>query len=343
MEKSYEVVYGADANFASVMGVSIVSLFSSNTDAQEINLTILDSGISEIDKRKIEIVCRQFHRNYPRWIPITNINKKLSLKLKADRGSLAQFARLFLAEVYPNDVCRVLYLDCDTVVTSSISELWNFDLKGKTLAVVKDAFSKYYRNNIGLSSNDIMFNSGMMLIDLVKWRSRRVEARLINFIKEKKGNIQQGDQGVLNEIIADEVRILETKYNSVSLIMMMDYQSIIKYRKPVNFYSKTEISYAKKNPVVIHYTSGFYVIRPWLKNSNHPRKYEWLKYKKMSPWRKERLEDNNKQFYVRLFYLLPQNIALAIAGFFQAYLRPYKNRMYYKLCDFYQHIFKDNK
>ena len=35
MEKSYEVVYGADANFASVMGVSIVSLFSSNTDAQE--------------------------------------------------------------------------------------------------------------------------------------------------------------------------------------------------------------------------------------------------------------------------------------------------------------------
>lgn len=336
MENCYEIVYGADDTFASAMGISLISLFNSNTDAKEINITILDSGISEPNKNKIENICQQFHRNPPHWVPVTNINDKLSIKIKADRGSLAQFTRLFLGEVYSKNIDRVLYLDCDTIVVSSIKKLWNTDLKDNTIAAVKDAFSKYYRKNIGLASNAVMFNSGMMLINLVNWRNSNVEERLIKFIKAKNGKIQQGDQGVLNAVLSNEVKVLEPEYNLVSLMVMLNYQDIIMYRKPVNFYSESEILYANKNPVIIHYTSGFYVIRPWIRCSNHPRKKEWLQYKQMSPWRNAKLENNKTSYYLKLFSMLPSQMLLSIAGFLQVYVRPWKNSIYSKLSKIYR-------
>lgn len=332
MKNCYEVVYSADNKFAPIMGISIISLFKSNIDAKEINITILDSGISRSDKDKIELICQQFHRKLPRWVSVTNINDKLSLKVKSDRGSLSQFARLFLGEAFPKNVSRVLYLDCDTIVVSSINNLWNTDLKGNTVAVVKDAFSKYYRGNIGLSNNAVMFNSGLILIDLEKWRNNNVEEKLIEFIRSRNGKVQQGDQGVLNAALSGKEKILTPEYNLVSLIEMMDYKDIIKYRKPVNFYSRSDILRAKKEPVIIHYTSGFYVIRPWITNSNHPQKDDWLKYKQISPWKNRRLERNVKSsYYIKLFHLLPFKIALSIAGFLQAYVRPYKNKLYSKI------------
>jgi lipopolysaccharide biosynthesis glycosyltransferase len=57
----------------------------------------------------------------------------------------------------------------------------------------KDAFSRQYRANINLEPEDVMFNSGVMLIDLNRWKRQKVEERLLKFIAMKQGRIQQGD------------------------------------------------------------------------------------------------------------------------------------------------------
>ena len=82
---------------------------------------------------------------------------------------MAQYSRLYLADLYPSSVKKVLYLDCDTIVLSSIEEIWNINLGDNIIAALNDAFSSLYRRNIGLRKTDIMFNSGVMLIDLDKW------------------------------------------------------------------------------------------------------------------------------------------------------------------------------
>lgn len=329
-KNKYEIVYAADNNFAPIMGVSIVSLFENNRDAEEINLTILDSGISSVTKDKINLICQKYSRKSPRWVPAVNVEKKLSTSVNADRGSLSQYSRLFLTDVYSKEVKRVLYLDCDTLVVSDIKKLWNTNLGDNVIAALKDAFSKQYRGNVNLPGNAIMFNSGVMLIDLDKWRQENIEGQLIEFIKSKNGKVQQGDQGALNAVLSAKTTVLAPQYNAVSLMFVMSYAGLLKYRKPVNYYSEKEISNAISDPVIVHFTSGFNVVRPWFKDSNHPKVKEWLRYKLDSPWKNMTLsEENNskgRKIAYQLFYKLPKFISLNIAGILQAYVRPLKNR-----------------
>lgn len=87
------------------------------------------------------------------------------------------------------------------------------DLSNNVIAALKDAFSRHYRKNIELKDNDIMFNSGVMLIDLKKWREENIENRIIVFFLKYKGKVQQGDQGVLNAMLSSKTATLSPKFN----------------------------------------------------------------------------------------------------------------------------------
>jgi len=247
--------------------------------------------------------------------------------VSVDRGSLSQYARLFVSSILPNNLSRVLYLDCDTIINKSIKELWNIELGGKTIAAMMDAFSKHYRPNIGLQKNDIMFNSGVMLIDLNKWKQKKIEKQLLNFIAEKQGKVQQGDQGALNAILSKDTFCLEPKFNSVTIFYDFSYREMLIYRKPVNFYSEKVISEAIEDPAIIHFTTSFLSLRPWVMNCTHKYVDVWLKYKALSPWKDKPLWSDTRsrwfKFLVRLYTLLPSSLAIRIAGILQAYGRPF--------------------
>lgn len=330
--ENYEVVYAADDGFASIMGVSLVSLLENNQDLDGLHVTIFDSGISSDNKNKIEEIFQKYNREMPRWIKPIDIQKKLSLNVTTDRGSLAQYSRLYIQDYFENNVTRILYLDCDTLILDSIKELFTIDLKNDTVAAVKDAFSKYYRKNINLSENDMMINSGVYVVDLEKWRSNHIEDQITDFLISQKGNVQQGDQGVLNAVLRGEIYALSPKYNLMSIFYEYSYDKMIKYRKPVNFYTQEEISQAKENPVIIHYTSAFNAVRPWFKGATHPETTEWQKYYEMSPWKDVPLKESHKKgikkILFSLYNFLPNGLSLEIASIFQVYLRPLKNRLF---------------
>ena len=198
------IVYASDDRFAEILGVSLVSLYENSKDMTDIVVYILDSGIKKQNKDRLLSVSRCYGRHDITFIRAKNISEKLSMNVAVDRGSLSQYARLFVSSDLPLDLNRVLYLDCDIIINRSVRELWNLNLNGKIIAALMDAFSKYYRQNIDLEENDIMFNSGVMLIDLGKWRKQKIEEKLLRFIASKKGRIQQGDQGALNAVLSHD-------------------------------------------------------------------------------------------------------------------------------------------
>lgn len=325
------IVYASDDRFAEILGVSLVSLYENSIDMEELVVYILDSGIKDENKSRIESVSQMYFRTPPVWIPAQDISKVLSMKVTVDRGSLSQYARLLVSSEIPDAFGRILYLDCDTIICKSIRELWNLDMKEKTVAALMDAFSKHYRTNIGLSPDDVMFNSGVMLIDMTRWREKCYEDKLLRFIQLHNGRIQQGDQGVLNAILSDDVYCFEPKFNSVTIFYDFTYEDMLIYRKPPTFYTKEEIQGAIENPFIIHFTTSFLSRRPWMKGSRHKYVGLWLNYKEMSPWRTNALRDDYrpvwKQYGVRLYSLIPQKMALHLAGMLQAYIRPQINRV----------------
>lgn len=326
----YRVVYASDDNFSEVMGISIVSLLDNNKEAKNINIYILDSGISETNKENIRAICKSYERNEPIFIEAINIEKKLNMSVQLDRGSVTQYARLFISELLPKEIERVLYLDCDIIVNKSLTELWNLNLNGKTIAALMDAFSKYYRKNIELNDSDIMFNSGVMLIDLERWKKLNIEDKLINFIKRNNGKIQQGDQGVLNAVLSNETYCFEPRFNLVTIFCDFTYKDMLIYRKPPYYYDEELIKKAITDPVIIHYTTSFLSERPWIDGCNHKYVDLWIKYREMSPWAKQSLRENNNKFkkiFMRIYNTLPYKVSLSIVSFLQVYVRPLKRQL----------------
>ena len=326
------VVYASDDKFAEILGVSLTSLYENNKNMEQIHVYVLDSKISEENKKKLESVGTAYNRSSIHWIPAKDISEELHMDVAVDRGSLSQYARLFVSSVLPADLERVLYLDCDIIINQSLDELWNLDMHGKTIAALKDAFSKWYRTNINLKPTDIMFNSGVMLIDLKRWKEQEVEKRLLKFIASKNGKIQQGDQGALNAVLSHDTYCFEPRFNSVTIYYDFSYKEMMIYRKPPEFYTEEQVKEATENPVIIHFTTSFLSRRPWIEGCQHRYVGEWIKYKDMSPWKDSPLWDYKKAtgvkgISVKLAGKLPRKLMISVAGIAQAYGRPVINRI----------------
>lgn len=325
-ERIAHIVYATDDNFAEILGVSLISLYENSKDMEEIIVYILDSGISDLNIEKIKIIADKYERREPIFIKAKNICTELGMKVTLDRGSVSQYARLFVSSNLPKDLDRILYLDCDVMVEKSIFELWNLDLQGKTVAALMDAFSTQYRINIDLQPNDIMFNSGVMLIDLLKWKKQRIEDKLLQFIENKKGKIQQGDQGCLNSVLSHEIYCFEPRFNVVTIFFDFTYKEMLTYRKPPFFYSEEAIRKAVEDPTIIHFTTSFLSKRAWIKGCEHKYVDKWLKYRELSPWNGIELSDDNRPWWKQkgllLFRKLPRNIAIRMARYLHVYCRP---------------------
>lgn len=327
------VLYASDNNYADIMGISIFSLLENNQDMDDIRIYIINDNISEDNCKKIENIFETYGRKMPIWKKVKGINEALQMEVYEDRFSQVQFARLFLEEIIDEEDDRILYLDCDTIINDTLEELWSMPLEGKIGAVLADAFSPLYRKNIGLEKNDLMFNSGVMLIDMVKWREECVGHQLRAFIRAHKGIVQQGDQGVLNAVLSKKVCTFSPRYNFLTNYSAFSYKDMMVYRKPVNIYSKQEIESAKAEPCIIHYTSSFMVARPWENGMEHPYKKLWMDYKDKTPWNekieKEKRMKKWKMVYVRLSEKMPYKVALICSGILQAYVRPVYGRWKY--------------
>ncbi|MBR4319625.1 MAG: glycosyltransferase family 8 protein [Oscillospiraceae bacterium] len=326
--RELHIVYASDNRFAEILGVSVISLYENNQSMKKIYVYVLDSGISEENKEKLRSVSRKYQRDEIQFISARNISQILSVDVSTDRGSLSQYARLFISRDLPQNLERVLYLDCDIIINDSLFELWNLNMKGKIIAALKDAFSRQYRKNIELHPDDVMFNSGVMLVDLKRWAEFKTEQKLLAFIKRHNGVIQQGDQGALNAVLSKETYCFHPKFNSVTIFYDFTYEEMLIYRRPVHFYSERTIQEAKEHPVIIHYTTSFTSLRPWIQGSQHPYKDKWLDYKKKSPWADALLwnapEQNGlKGAYIKLSKKMPRWLMLRCSSLLQVYGRPF--------------------
>lgn len=267
------VVFASDDNYAPFLSIAMFSLIKNNAnDFDKINMFILDDGISDANKTKINKLFKDYHCSisFIRTKKLDNMDFNIiGIERNFNKSSLTAYARLFVSTLLPNSIDKVLYLDCDSLIVDSYKDLWNLDISNYYCAGVLDGINTAVKEKLGFNKNDNYINSGFLLINLKKWREENVEEKFIRFMVENQHRFYQHDQGVLNNVFKNNILIVEPKYNLQIYFQTLPYDLARKFTcMTTKYYTKEIVDNCRENPVFLHFCGPNYD-RPWY-NKDHP-------------------------------------------------------------------------
>lgn len=319
------ILYTCDNNYVWLMGISMISLFKNNETLKDIHVYLLGTDISHDNKKLLKSIAKDYKRECTIIdMPEVDIPKKLI----STRWPRSAFNRLYAAKILPCNVKKILYLDCDIIVLNSLKYIETTKLDEYPIYGVKDCISKGYKKNIGLRPESPYINGGVLLLNIEKLRNIDISKKMDNFLKKYEKCIHYADQDILNGTFKDEIGVLPPEYDVMTLEYMYTYKEIKLMRKPSNYYTEREINNAVNNPCIVHFTTNLLNIRPWYKNSNHPKAKDFIKYLKISPWADKELEEmrintkNKKNAVFKILNKFPKKIELRLLGFIHSNIYP---------------------
>lgn len=324
------VVYCCDNNFADVFLVSAKSLIENNQNNM-LFIYLINNGISEEKIKKIKAMESEGVK--VEILPFPDLGKYFSMMIKVDERhlSISTYGRLFISELLPSEIEKVLYLDCDIIVCKDLGELYSYHLDEKILGGIDDCKSKKYRWVLGLSDNANYINAGVLLIDLKRWRHEGCEKKLVDYIQAHNGIVHFEDQGAINAVLNSQIKILPLKFNVMTHLYDMSFNELMSFRKPVVQYNNDDIEEAKKNPIIIHYTSSFLTLgRVWNGNTNHKKKDIFWNYMDKAGIKDKThfILNGRRRVMAIMRRYIPRRLYIKIAMIMHEYIEPIK---YYRV------------
>lgn len=162
------VAFTIDNNYPIFTLITINSILLNNSSNSDYHFFIVENNLTNKNKQKME----DFVKKRNQEISFIKINepliKKEIYKYTEHITSIA-FARIFLPDLLPKDVSRVIYLDSDLVVTSDLKELYDTDLKGQVAGISLNDWDVYGDGKLYKFKNGY-YNTGVILFDIEKAR-----------------------------------------------------------------------------------------------------------------------------------------------------------------------------
>jgi lipopolysaccharide biosynthesis glycosyltransferase len=138
--------------------------------------------------------------------------------------SPGMYLRLFLPDLLPPRVERLLYLDSDVLVHGGLGPLWELPLGDAPVAAVRDGMirSMAYEGGIpgagpGVPSTAPYFNSGVLLMNLPVWRRLDVTGQCLEYLVAQRDRLRFPDQDALNLVCFDRWVRLRSIWNDTVL------------------------------------------------------------------------------------------------------------------------------
>ncbi len=288
MNRHLHIAFATDDNYTRHLGVLIASILENSGD-ETFTFYVLDGGISEENRRNLESL-RDIRDFEIQFIPqdLERL-KDCPSRLWYTKNT---YSRLLLPEVLP-ELGRILYLDCDMIVRGSLLELWNADLRGKSLGVVpcETEFAYYWKRWVRFRGT--YFNAGMLLMDLEKIRKEGTFLETLKWLAENPKKVFCADQDGLNAVFAEDKTILSHRWNWES-----DYSW--------HYYMKYTIftpGYweAAGNPTIVHYVGKF---KPWDEKTQNAYRETYWNALARTPWkeaRPQKLRGKDWRYFVMSF------------------------------------------
>ncbi len=268
------IALASNNNYAVLMATLINSILCNHYTTEPISFYILNDHISKSNQAKVNSLISDSDRIQIIWKNADDVFPK-NVSFPADNSAFPSttYLRLFAPFIVPKNVEKLIYFDVDMVVKADVSELWNIDMQGYTVAAVLDvgktAGVKWggipnYKA-LGIDADAPYFNSGMMLIDCKKWIAQDIPNQVFTAMRENIAHVNYADQYGLNVVFTGKWLQVNPMWNWFA-----------------NNYHPS--------PKCIHYLD----IKPIFKsyNSDPIFRKEFFKYLEMTPWREMSLKSD---------------------------------------------------
>lgn len=273
------IVYSTDDNYAQHCCVSMASIILNSDENSYFNFIILDGGIT--DKNKDKILQLKNIKNCD-IIFYDMAEFDFSSYKAREYISEATYYRLLLPKLLPNNINKIIYLDCDIIVETNMKKVWNIDIEDYSVLAADDECGVSQCRRLALPIKNRYFNAGVLVLNLKKLRQFDFYHECIKSYKNNEDIITLQDQDILNIVLNKKCKFIDLNWNTNSRIYLGN--NLKGYNIPLFecSYSKEDANNAKYNPYIIHYTD---VVKPWDIYCNHPLKNEYFEYLKFTKFK----------------------------------------------------------
>ncbi len=265
-----------DNNFIMQAGVLLTSIINTNKN-NPVTVFVFSESLNETSKEKLSAITDS--TNVSLVFKKINLASLPPLPLEGkEHITVATYYRLLIPYLLPEDVDKILYLDCDMIVLDSLTDFYNTDLTNTNAAAVIDMFNDDKRINTRLHYSETAgyFNAGMLLMNLTNWRKNQISEKAIKFLGEHPELCEAHDQDALNHALNGDYLKVSARYN-----MQLDFFCDFKYLIVKDSYY-SDIEESRLKPCIIHFTGP---TKPWLKNCKHPYTCFWDFFQNQTKWK----------------------------------------------------------
>jgi lipopolysaccharide biosynthesis glycosyltransferase len=266
------VVTIANDEYSLTLAVMLKSIETNLKSGTKAKIYILNKNLNQKSKDQISNSLKSEILEL-NWV---DINEEKIQGLKVDGHiSIETYYRLLIEECFPQ-YSKVIYLDADIVVTTSICELWNLEFNNKHLLAVPISSKKsgFVNGERGLPSYKLLdipcttrtFNAGVMVLNLNLWRRDSISQLVIKYLREYKDHVLWWDQDGLNAILYNKWLPLNTKWNAMTSHLISQQDSLL---------TKIEFEEVCSRPFIIHFAGP---LKPWYSNYEGPFQNIFLEY-----------------------------------------------------------------
>ena len=157
------------------------------------------------------------------------------------RFSRAVFRRLFLDDILPPGIDRIVTVDSDMLAARpGLSRLAGFDFGGRPLAAAYDmiflmdfkgdALARQFqksRQRLGVPLDTPYFNAGLMAIDRAAWRAEKLTDRVTEALRSEPARYPFMEQDALNATLKGAFAPLSPRFNFMGDFFLLDLERVI--------------------------------------------------------------------------------------------------------------------
>lgn len=268
MKSQIDIILTSSDYYAPFTSVTMASILLNVPTDRNIAFHIITEDFSKKNKMKLMELnsIRKFDIEY-KYISCKEMN--LPIPPQARVSNIA-YARLYAGTLFPA-LKRALICDSDLVFDHNISELYDIDLNDNISAIAQDPLErgeKKWWEFLDVPDQYPYLNTGVILLDLDKFRNKKCENKIINNYNLYKEKLVFIDQDLIYICLSENNKQIDQKWNFLPNIYYSDT-------------SKKEALFEES--FVYHFGGGR---KPWIW-ANIDKAEIWWSYAKKTPFYEE--------------------------------------------------------